>query len=75
MIYSSRCLSGKGTSPVITSFLFIFTPISDISLHVTDEMTMQKIKVPFNCKGILATISAARGRDIFVFCRLFLLGL
>jgi len=50
--------------------LIRFHPIPDTPLEGTDENTLQKFKDQLNDKGILTTIRASRGLDIYAACGL-----
>jgi 23S rRNA (adenine2503-C2)-methyltransferase len=50
--------------------LIRFHPIPGTPLHATDETTLQKFKDQLNNKGILTTIRASRGLDIYAACGL-----
>ena len=50
--------------------LIRFHPIPDTPLEGTDEQTLQDFKEQLNKKGILTTIRASRGQDIYAACGL-----
>jgi 23S rRNA (adenine2503-C2)-methyltransferase len=50
--------------------LIRFHPIPGTPLEGTDEATLQKFKEQLNDKGILTTIRASRGQDIYAACGL-----
>ena len=50
--------------------LIRFHPIPGTPLEGTDEATLQKFKEKLNDKGILTTIRASRGQDIYAACGL-----
>jgi len=50
--------------------LIRFHPIPGTPLEGTDENTLQKFKEKLNDKGILTTIRASRGQDIYAACGL-----
>ena len=50
--------------------LIRFHPIPGTPLHKTDENRLQKFKDELNTKGILTTIRASRGQDIYAACGL-----
>lgn len=50
--------------------LIRFHPIPDTPLHGTDEATLQYFKTRLNEKGVLCTIRASRGQDIYAACGL-----
>jgi 23S rRNA (adenine2503-C2)-methyltransferase len=50
--------------------LIRFHPIPDSPLQGTDEETLMQFKEALNNKGILTTIRASRGQDIFAACGL-----
>jgi 23S rRNA (adenine2503-C2)-methyltransferase len=50
--------------------LIRFHPIPGTPLHATDEDTLQSFKDQLNNKGILTTIRASRGLDIYAACGL-----
>jgi 23S rRNA (adenine2503-C2)-methyltransferase len=50
--------------------LIRFHPIPGTPLEATDESTLQKFKDMLNEKGILTTIRASRGQDIYAACGL-----
>lgn len=50
--------------------LIRFHPIPDTPLNRTDEMQLQTFKDQLNAKGILTTIRASRGQDIYAACGL-----
>ncbi len=50
--------------------LIRFHPIPGTPLEGTDEATLQKFKEKLNEKGILTTIRASRGQDIYAACGL-----
>jgi 23S rRNA (adenine2503-C2)-methyltransferase len=50
--------------------LIRFHPIPGTPLHATDEVTLQSFKDQLNNKGILTTIRASRGLDIYAACGL-----
>jgi len=50
--------------------LIRFHPIPGTPLEGTDENTLQKFKDELNDKGILTTIRASRGLDIYAACGL-----
>jgi 23S rRNA (adenine2503-C2)-methyltransferase len=50
--------------------LIRFHPIPGTPLEATDEFTLQKFKDLLNAKGILTTIRASRGQDIYAACGL-----
>jgi len=50
--------------------LIRFHPIPDTPLLGSDEVTIQKFQEALNEKGIVATIRASRGQDIFAACGL-----
>jgi 23S rRNA (adenine2503-C2)-methyltransferase len=50
--------------------LIRFHPIPGTPLEGTDENTLQKFKETLNDKGILTTIRASRGQDIYAACGL-----
>ncbi|MBA4410619.1 MAG: 23S rRNA (adenine(2503)-C(2))-methyltransferase RlmN [Bacteroidota bacterium] len=50
--------------------LIRFHPIPGTPLEATDEITLQKFKDHLNDKGILTTIRASRGQDIYAACGL-----
>ena len=50
--------------------LIRFHPIPDTPLQGTDEDTLQEFKDALNNKGILTTIRASRGLDIYAACGL-----
>ncbi len=50
--------------------LIRFHPIPDTPLEETDEQTLQDFKEQLNKKGILTTIRASRGQDIYAACGL-----
>jgi len=50
--------------------LIRFHPIPGTPLEGTDENTLQKFKEQLNDKGILTTIRASRGLDIYAACGL-----
>ncbi|MDP2888378.1 MAG: 23S rRNA (adenine(2503)-C(2))-methyltransferase RlmN [Bacteroidota bacterium] len=50
--------------------LIRFHPIPGTPLEATDEATLQKFKEQLNDKGILTTIRASRGQDIYAACGL-----
>ncbi len=50
--------------------LIRFHPIPGTPLEGTDESTLQKFKEKLNEKGILTTIRASRGQDIYAACGL-----
>ena len=50
--------------------LIRFHPIPGTPLEATDENTLQKFKEQLNDKGILTTIRASRGLDIYAACGL-----
>jgi 23S rRNA (adenine2503-C2)-methyltransferase len=50
--------------------LIRFHPIPGTPLEATDEDTLQKFKDQLNDKGILTTIRASRGQDIYAACGL-----
>jgi len=50
--------------------LIRFHPIPGTPLEGTDENTLQKFKESLNDKGILTTIRASRGQDIYAACGL-----
>jgi len=50
--------------------LIRFHPIPGTPLEGTDEITLQKFKDQLNDKGILTTIRASRGQDIYAACGL-----
>jgi 23S rRNA (adenine2503-C2)-methyltransferase len=50
--------------------LIRFHPIPGTSLNPTDEIRLQEFKNQLNKKGILTTIRASRGKDIYAACGL-----
>lgn len=50
--------------------LIRFHPIPGTPLHGTDEQTLQAFKDALNKKGVLTTIRASRGQDIYAACGL-----
>ena len=50
--------------------LIRFHPIPGTPLQKTDEIRLQKFKDELNAKGILTTIRASRGQDIYAACGL-----
>ncbi|VGO22269.1 23S rRNA (adenine(2503)-C(2))-methyltransferase RlmN [Pontiella sulfatireligans] len=50
--------------------LIRFHPIPGTPLHATDEDTLQQFKDALNNKGLLTTIRASRGLDIYAACGL-----
>ena len=50
--------------------LIRFHPLPDTSLKQTDEIRIQEFKDQLNKKGILTTIRASRGMDIYAACGL-----
>jgi 23S rRNA (adenine2503-C2)-methyltransferase len=50
--------------------LIRFHPIPETPLNKTDEMRLQEFKDQLNEKGILTTIRASRGQDIYAACGL-----
>jgi 23S rRNA (adenine2503-C2)-methyltransferase len=50
--------------------LIRFHPIPGTPLHATDENTLQEFKDALNNRGILTTIRASRGLDIYAACGL-----
>ena len=50
--------------------LIRFHPVPGVPLEGTDEKTLQNFKEMLNKKGILTTIRASRGQDIYAACGL-----
>ena len=50
--------------------LIRFHPIPDTPLKETDEVALQEFKDALNAKGIMTTIRASRGQDIYAACGL-----
>jgi 23S rRNA (adenine2503-C2)-methyltransferase len=50
--------------------LIRFHPIPETALQATDEITLHQLKDQLNRQGILTTIRASRGLDIFAACGL-----
>jgi 23S rRNA (adenine2503-C2)-methyltransferase len=59
-----KLLSGKDTR----INLIRFHKIPDCSLSPSDETTMENFKNHLNSKGLLTTIRASRGEDIYAAC-------